>query len=79
MPNFSLTDKEALAADVWVAEHNKIQHGGKFPYAGATGGQISYEVTFTGIGVSLSIHCNNCREKGFKEVSRGSLTDFSNW
>lgn len=68
---FELSKKEEENLSNWLRKHLP-DHGGKFPYAGAAGGSLSYVFTPTSLGTAVHVHCNHCE-------SEENLTDFSHW
>lgn len=69
---FELSEKELENYYKWLQCHLKEKHDGKWPYAGAAGGSISFIFTPTGLGDCISVQCNHCNEIK-------SITDFEAW
>ena len=68
---FQMSEKERASILAWVKSHNSERHGGKYPYAGAAGGGLTYEFTPTGLGQAIWVRCM-CGEKH-------EATDFDDW
>lgn len=80
--NFELDLAERVKMQEWNMRHLQEAHGGKEPYSGATGGRVSYVVTYTSLGSIVSVYCGLCqpsedsdKRKRYSEC----LTDFSDW
>ena len=61
---FRLNEKEAQNANDFMKEHKNCckEKLGK-PFFSSTGGQFSYTITPTGLGLGISIKCNACGEQ----------------
>lgn len=68
---FEMNEVEAARAAAWIKAHLEEAHGGKFPYAGAIGGSLTYEFTPTGIGTAVRVRCS-CG-------ASGDCTDVDAW
>ena len=65
---FNLTEKENLEIAKWNNQHKKVCA----PNYTAIGGRLTYRFTPTGLGVIVSVKCNDCGE--IKDI-----TETNNW
>lgn len=82
MAEFKLDPEENKRMRAWVKAHEAEHHGGETPYAGAIGGNYSYVVTYTGLGMITHIYCGTCQrgiESGAAPKGQCCLTDFDDW
>lgn len=73
MIKFELNDKEEKAAKDFYQRHKNCcsKIFGK-PFFSTTGGDFSYIITPTGLGLCTTIRCNSCGEEE-------DITDSENW
>lgn len=83
---FELDKDERARLDAWEKRHLEEQHNGKWPYAGAIGGGISFVIAPTSLGTIVSVECSHCKvrllganDESDVKVYSECLTDFSDW
>lgn len=84
---FTLSEYNLKKLDEWNKDHLKECHKGKEPYAGCTGGRLTFSFTSTSLGEIQTVKCGLCEESGKcvkcrgpkKKPWVGELTDWDNF
>lgn len=77
---FHVSQKEIAEYYRWSREHHEKHHGGKYPYCGAVGGQMTFTFVSTGLGQIAGVECNVCHAKGMDKLDyMNCITDFEDW